>query len=138
MSFPVEPSPIVLDVSFAVEVIEGGEASLAALADQVGKTALLLVPPHFWTETANALLRGRKLSAADVNARLERLKAVGVSVADGGLSGIVEAIGLADRHRLSVYDAAYLQLVLDVAGTRAPLDAGLGRAARAEGVPLLL
>jgi len=138
MSFFVEPSPIVLDVSFAVEVIEGGEASLAALADQVGKTALLLVPPHFWTETANALLRGRKLSAADVNARLERLKAVGVSVADGGLSGIVEAIGLADRHRLSVYDAAYLQLVLDVEGTLATLDAGLGRAAKAEGVPLLL
>jgi len=138
MSFFVEPSPIVLDVSFAVEVIEGGEASLAALADQVGKTALLLVPPHFWTETANALLRGRKLSAADVNARLERLKAVGVSVAEGGRSGIVEAIGLADRHRLSVYDAAYLQLVLDVEGTLATLDAGLGRAAKAEGVPLLL
>ena len=138
MSFSLEPSPIVLDVSFAVEVIEGGEASLAALADQVGKTALLLVPPHFWTETANALLRGRKLSAADVNARLERLKAVGVSVAEGGRSGIVEAIGLADRHRLSVYDAAYLQLVLDVEGTLATLDAGLGRAAKAEGVPLLL
>jgi len=73
-----------------------------------------------------------------VNARLERLKAVGVSVAEGGRSGIVEAIGLADRHRLSVYDAAYLQLVLDVEGTLATLDAGLGRAAKAEGVPLLL
>ena len=59
-------------------------------------------------------------------------------VADRGLGGMFEAIELADRHQLTVYDAAYLQLVLDVDGTLATLDADLARAARSEGVALLL
>ncbi len=41
----------------------------------------------------------------------------------------------ADRHRLSVYDATYLWLAIDVDGELATFDRDLARAAAAEGVP---
>ena len=48
----------------------------------------------------------------------------------------LEGLELADRHRLSVYDAIYLDLALDVEAELATLDRDLARAAAAEGVPL--
>ena len=44
---------------------------------------------------------------------------------------------LARRHRLTVYDAAYLELALRKGYRLATLGAALANAARAEGVPLL-
>jgi predicted nucleic acid-binding protein len=44
---------------------------------------------------------------------------------------------LADRHELSIYDAAYLELALRRNLPLATLDADLRRAAAAEGVQLL-
>ncbi|MGH9518032.1 MAG: type II toxin-antitoxin system VapC family toxin, partial [Terriglobales bacterium] len=46
-------------------------------------------------------------------------------------------IALARRHRLTVYDAAYLELALRTGFRLATLDRHLACAARAEGVPLL-
>ena len=48
------------------------------------------------------------------------------------------ALALAERHRLSVYDATYLWLAIDVDGELATFDRDLARAAAAEGVPLAL
>ena len=48
------------------------------------------------------------------------------------------ALLLAERHHLSVYDATYLSLAIDVDGELATFDRDLARAARAEGVPLAL
>ena len=45
---------------------------------------------------------------------------------------------LAERHRLSVYDASYLWLAIDVDGELATHDRDLARAALAEGVALAL
>ncbi|TAL09092.1 MAG: PIN domain-containing protein [Chloroflexota bacterium] len=98
--------------------------------------AMVLAPPHFPVEVANALLRSARIPAIDASARLARLYATGIDVADRGLPGLVGAIELADRHGLSVYDALYLDLVLDVDGTLATLDRHLARAAVAEGVQL--
>jgi len=44
---------------------------------------------------------------------------------------------LARRHRLTVYDAAYLELALRAGYPLATLDAALAIAARAERVPLI-
>jgi predicted nucleic acid-binding protein len=48
------------------------------------------------------------------------------------------ALVLADRHRLSVYDATYLWLAIDIDAELATFDADLARAAVAEGVALAL
>ena len=94
----------------------------------------VLVPAHFWSEIANALLLGAHLSAFDASRRLERFAATGLEVADRGAAGVQDALGLAEQHRLTVYDALYLQLALDVDGELATLDRPLAAAARATGV----
>jgi predicted nucleic acid-binding protein len=65
------------------------------------------------------------------------LERIGIEPADRGAPGLHEAIILADRHRLSVNDAAYLWLAIDVDGELATLDRQLARAAAVEGVPLV-
>jgi predicted nucleic acid-binding protein len=67
-----------------------------------------------------------------VIAAIERLSQAGIETTDRGLPGLIEALGLAEQHGLTVYDALYLQLALDVDGALATLDADLRRAALAE------
>lgn len=93
--------------------------------------------PHFRIEMANALMHGVRLSAADVISRLQQLFAAGIDLVDRGLAGLFDAVELAGRHRLTVYDAAYLSLVLDVDGELATSDKSLIRAAQVEGVTVV-
>ena len=95
---------------------------------------MVLVPAHFWVEVGNELLRGLRLSAFGVSARLERLAEAGPEVADRGVDGVRDAVGLADQHRLTVYDALYLHLALDTESDLATLDSRLASAARSLGV----
>jgi len=48
-----------------------------------------------------------------------------------------EVLGLAEKHGLTVYDAAYLELARRYELPLATLDGDLRKAAQAEGVPLL-
>jgi predicted nucleic acid-binding protein len=91
-------------------------------------------PATFPTDVANGQLRGLRVPAAEVVARLERMSAVGIETVDRGLNGLLEAVGLADRHGLTVYDALYLQLALDVEADLATLEGDLRRAAELEGL----
>jgi len=127
----------VLDASFAMEVLTGAEAYRDAWGEWVGSGITVLVPAHFWAEVGNALLLGAGISALEASARLERFAAAGPDVADRGADGVRDALALAERHRLTVYDALYLQLALDVEGEIATLDRPLSRAAKASGVPLV-
>ncbi|MDP8904836.1 MAG: type II toxin-antitoxin system VapC family toxin [Chloroflexota bacterium] len=56
---------------------------------------------------------------------------------DRPLSATLEAVSLAEQHQLTVYDALYLQLALDVAAELATLDGELSRAAAAEEVVVI-
>ncbi len=125
---------VVVDASAMVEVLIGNERWQDRLADWQAAGAVILAPAHFRVEIANALLRGVGLEPADAIARVRLLFAAGVDVADRGLSGAFDAVELADRHRLTVYDAAYLSLALDIDGELATEDKALIRAASAEGV----
>jgi predicted nucleic acid-binding protein len=66
------------------------------------------------------------------------LEPIGLETVDRSAPGVRMALALAERHRLSVYDATYLWLAIDVDGELATLDRALARAAVAEGVPLAL
>jgi predicted nucleic acid-binding protein len=128
---------VILDASYVVEALEGDPCYRESWAAMAESGAMQLVPAHFWAEVANALLRGVGMSAAEVMRRLERLAASGIEVADRGLRGLTEAVELAHRHRLSVYDALYLQLALDTDATLASLDTDLVRAAKREGLAVV-
>jgi predicted nucleic acid-binding protein len=125
---------IVIDASAAMALLAGDETWLGRWRAWTEADSVILAPPHFPVEVGNALLRGARLAAVDTSNRLERLYASGVETADRGLPGLLGAVELADRHGLTVYDALYLVLAIDIDGELATLDRDLARAATAEGV----
>ncbi len=129
---------VVVDASTAIPFLQGEPESRDRWQAWVDRGDLLLVPPHFAFEVANALLRGTSISsAAHVIDLLRSLFAVGLEVADRGLRGLEEAVRLGDRHRLTVYDAAYLDLAIDTDGALATHDAALRAAAVKEGIEVI-
>jgi predicted nucleic acid-binding protein len=126
--------PVVVDASFAVEALLEGGPSLERWIEWIREGRMRLVPAHFWAELANALLLGRQFEPGRAALTVGAAGRAGIETADRGLPGVVDALDLADRHRLTVYDALYLQLAADVDAELATLDRDLARAARAEGV----
>lgn len=137
MTFGRYPSPVVVDASAAVERLDENPVWRETFRQWAADDRMLLAPAHFMPEVANGQLVRRRLPAAAVSRRLERLLAAGIEIADRGLIGLLEAIDLADKHRLTVYDALYLQLAIDVEGELATEDGALRAAAEAEGVALV-
>jgi predicted nucleic acid-binding protein len=112
------------------------EAMLDALADG----AALEVPALWPLEVANALLvlvRRRKLAPDERTTALDWLRLLPAKIDhEAATLGFSRLSELADLHQLSVYDAAYLELVLR---RRLPLacnDGPLRQAAKRAGVEL--
>lgn len=137
MTFSAPPAPVVLDASFALEAMLEGGPNEERLAAWAGEGRLRLVPPHFWAEVANVLLRRRGFEPGRAGLVVGALARSGVETAERGLAGLMEALDLAARHGLSVYDAAYLQLAVEVDAELATLDRALARAALDEGVEVV-
>ena len=97
-----------------------------------------VAPGIWWYELRNALLmnerRGR-LDAADVAATLADLAAMRIRLDVNHNAGRV--LDLARQHRLSVYDAAYLELAVRARLPLASLDRRLRSAAAEQGIALL-
>lgn len=97
-----------------------------------------IAPVVWWFEIRNALLaserRGRlsEIQTAEILASLEALPVR----LDAALRS-EPVLALARAHRLTFYDAAYLELARRLDVPLATLDRALGTAARAAGVPLL-
>ena len=136
MTFAQAQRAIVVDASAAVRFLLGEAAWLEHWKVWTETGALVIVPGHFPAEVANALLRSARLTAADTTTRLERLSAARLETADRGWAGILGAVELAERHRLTIYDALYLDLALDVDAELATLDRSLATAARSEGLAI--
>ena len=111
--------------------ISAAVASRAAIED-------LAVPALWWFELRNALITGerrRRITPDDSQLFIRRL---------GGLAVVIDRspddnllFGLARQHRLTAYDAAYLELAKRKSAHLATLDTALARAARNEGVTLV-
>jgi predicted nucleic acid-binding protein len=134
MTFAAAQRAIVVDASAAIGLLDDVAPWWELWRTWSEEAALLLAPTHFSAEVANVLVKRRGARAVDVVAKIERLGVIGPSLADRGLPGVIGAIQLADRHGLSVYDALYLDLALDMDGDLATADRDLAKAARAEGV----
>jgi predicted nucleic acid-binding protein len=131
--------PFVVDTSVAVcwfmpdERHPIADAAFRRIIDDPAVTPVL-----WWYELRNVLIvnerRGRLDSAKTVRV-LRLLQGLPVAMdADVEEETLMQ---LARRHRLTVYDAAYLELALRKTYPLATLDAALSIAARAEGVPLI-
>ena len=138
MTYFYSPPPIVVDASATIEMLVDNEKWLALFTDWASNDRILLAPGGFLPELANALMLGRsRLAANAAEARIDRALASGIEIADRGLTGLLAAMRLAETHRLTVYDALYLQLALDVDAELATEDRTLMNAATAEGVTLV-
>jgi predicted nucleic acid-binding protein len=136
MTFSPGVGAVVVDASVAVEVLQGNEDWLARWTVWIEGGTLILAPASFLVEVANALLRGVGLPPDIVASSLDLLDRAGFETTDRGLDGMKSSVSLAQRHRLSVYDAVYLDLAIDTDAELATLDGALRDAAIAEEVGL--
>lgn len=135
-------SALVLDASAALTWCFGDEHAAfgARLLDQV-EQAGAVVPALWHIEVANiwlaSLRRGRLQSAEIAHLRqvFDRLPVQTEAVDPAHTRQ--DVLSLAEQHRLTVYDACYLDLALRRALPLATLDTELQRAARASGVALI-
>jgi predicted nucleic acid-binding protein len=132
---------LVVDASVsAAWFLEDETSSLTEAAlDQVVRDGAAV--PAIWAyEMANVLVmaerRGRIDPAGSASIR-EALLALPVHTDDAATLSLLPAIvGMARAHRLSAYDAAYLELSVRTGLALATRDAGLRAAAEQLGVPL--
>ena len=99
------------------------------------------VPAHWPVEVANALLmairRGR-ISGEKANRFFEDLGALPIRIdPQSGENTFGRVFALAEQFKLTVYDAAYLELAIRESVPLATLDDELREAARAAGVALV-
>lgn len=128
--------PFVIDASIAAcwlmpdEQHPAADEAFARLAEDKA-----LVPGLWWFEIRNVFLTGERrgrIDRAKTSEALGLLAELPIRVDRGVEDGPL--LGLARRHRLTVYDAAYLELALRAGVALASLDAELVHAAGAEGV----
>jgi predicted nucleic acid-binding protein len=131
--------PFVLDASAVLDwAFEGNLQRTASAAYRRLVADEARVPSLWWFEIRNVLIvnerRGR-LTVADTAEFLLGLSRLPIAADRDPDERAI--LALARRHRLTVYDAAYLELALRENIPLATLDAALARAARAEKVALL-
>lgn len=127
---------LVLDASLALAwIFERPDPTENALADRVlGELTeqSVLVPVLWHTEVANALLVGERrgvVTESQVIAYLHRLSRLPIQTDDIPVTNRLESVmALGREHRLSAYDATYLELALRTGSALASFDTKLAAA----------
>jgi predicted nucleic acid-binding protein len=130
--------PFVVDASVAIAWAFNERHPIAAHARARIRTEEAIVPALWWYELRNVLVLGERrgrLTERDTARFLRDMSRLAISMDSSPVELQVQA--LARRHRLTVYDAAYLELALRRDLPLATLDGALADAARAEGVTLV-
>jgi predicted nucleic acid-binding protein len=131
--------PFVLDASVIITwAMQDEEHPIADIAARQLELEQALVPAIWWYEVRNILLvneRRQRISQEDSTQFLQGLDELPIRI-----DGVLENLSLSDlarQYRLTIYDAAYLQLAIRERLPLATLDKALRPAAEAAGVPLL-
>ena len=129
----------VLDASIALAWHFEDESN--AFAEAIGVRSAqerVIVPSHWHAEVANGLLVGerrKRTSAEKIDAFAVRLAALDLEIEQLSESALFERVlPLARAHRLTVYDAIYLELAERRGLGLATLEGPLAAAARSAGV----
>lgn len=137
-------SALVIDASITLSWLLPDEASDLAIAvrDQdLVKAEAVWVPAHWRLEVCNSLWmaeRRKRLDAGGVTQAADLFLKIPVAIdPDTNDRAGRETLALARQHGVSVYDAAYLELVLRRGATLASLDGPLRLVAKKLGVSVL-
>jgi predicted nucleic acid-binding protein len=102
---------IVLDASVALKWIfadeEGTEHAVRVRDDHISGKNEIAVPALFFYEIANVLATKVRLSAEEALEAFELISAFEFNVHELDAAGYMEAMALAMKHKISVYDASY-------------------------------
>ena len=133
---------LVIDSSITLAWFFEDERSVAAEAVLRQVTESGAVAPSLWRlEVANALqmaVRRKRIDTAFRDASLADLSALEIAIdAETDRQAWTATLQLAERCRLTLYDAAYLELAQRLSLPLATLDQELRVAGKAIGVPLL-
>lgn len=123
---------VVIDASVAVAIIRdepGGPDAASVLEAWKQQGRPVLVPPHFWYEVVNSLVRRHAWRSDAVLEALHVLDRMNFKTIQADRAGLILALDRAERFGLSAYDAAYLALAETVAAELLTFDAALRRAA---------
>jgi predicted nucleic acid-binding protein len=105
---------IVLDASVALKWIfwneEGGESARHYRDGHVSGDEIIAVPDLFFYEVANVLSTRTSLSEEAVSEAFSLLWSFDFEVFSFGLEEFLSAITLSERKRITLYDAAYIEL----------------------------
>lgn len=131
--------PFVLDASIAAcwafQDEEHPHADMALVRIRIEEA---VVPGIWWFEVRNILIvneRRKRITESDTENFLRNLARLPIGI--DHFSDEAGVLRLARAHRLSVYDASYLELAQRHGAPLATLDRDLRDAAEAEGVPLI-
>jgi predicted nucleic acid-binding protein len=131
---------MVIDSSIALSWCLPDEGTIDQIQHEVAEWGAI-APLHWPLEVANALLmaeRRQRITAAFRNAALQDLGALPI-IFDDETSARAwnEILQVAEAHRLTAYDAAYIELAHRRALPLATLDADMRVAAHALGITVL-
>lgn len=130
---------IVVDASVVISwALSDENHPTSALALKKIKVGEAVVPALLWFEVRNVLIineRRRRLDGTTTRKILRDLARLRINV--DRTPDEDEVMRLARTHRLTVYDAAYLELAQREGAHLATLDSQLAKAALAERVPIL-
>lgn len=130
---------LVLDATVALAWCVGDETSGHAdfVLTLLGNTDAM-VPPHWEIEVLNGLMvaeRHGRIGPGDADRLMKQLSTLPIRVAPGPRGDALRLLRrLSTDHRLSTYDAAYLELALRDGTQLVSMDPALANAARKEGV----
>jgi predicted nucleic acid-binding protein len=130
----------ILDASITVSWgLEDEDNPVADIALRRLDTEPAHVPTLWWFEVANVLLmneRRNRITERDTATFLHALAGMNIQT-DRDMTESA-TLALARSHRLTAYDASYLELALRKSLPLATLDKKLAQAAESEGVPLII
>jgi predicted nucleic acid-binding protein len=132
MAFVLDAS-VAITWAFLEEDLAAAVASLKRLDAEAA-----IVPIAWWFEVRNVLLhneRRQRISEADAGSFLHVIGTLDIEIDRSPDEAALMTLGR--RHRLTVYDAAYLELALRRVVPLATLDRTLAEAARREGISLI-
>jgi len=133
---------LIIDCSITMSWCFADEATAESqqLARSLQQTTAL-VPAHWFLEVANVLWttqRKKRISCADAAVFVARLRSIDIEVDhEAAARAFDHILPLCDRHALTSYDAAYLELALRRQLPLASLDKELCSAAASLGIQVL-
>lgn len=130
----------VLDCSVTIAMcLKDERSAYVERIEDALRDATAVVPALWPYEVANVLVmaeRRRRISPAERDELLAILGSLGIVIEATPTVLPRALIALAQRHKLTAYDAAYLELALSAGLPLATTDSDLARAAKAARVPL--